>query len=121
MTDIVAIGFPNKSAKRRALKFDENCDDVEEQLCQDSDAEVDVQVHSSAASKDLWEVLPENVFHSVSGFCRVVFLVFFHHQHVQNSVLSESNKGSSLQLMEKEQETLEEQDPFVLQAKKRQQ
>ncbi|KAH9611327.1 hypothetical protein KSS87_005421 [Heliosperma pusillum] len=86
ITDDDATGLPKKSAKR--LKFDKNCFDVEEKSYQDNDIEFDAQVHCSAASKDLLEVLPENLLHS---------------------------------LMEKELKTLEEQDPIVSQANKRQQ
>ncbi|KAK9704894.1 hypothetical protein RND81_07G018100 [Saponaria officinalis] len=80
ITDDDSTVLPNKSAKRRALRFDENCDIVEEQSCEDDgDDEIDVHSPCSAASKDLME------------------------------------------LMEKERKTLEQQDPVVMQAKKRQQ
>ncbi|KAK9747656.1 hypothetical protein RND81_02G006200 [Saponaria officinalis] len=89
VADDGAASLPNKPAKRRALRFEENNDDVEEQQpshnCYD---EIDVQVRNSVASSDLLDVLPENVLYS---------------------------------LMEKEQRTLEEQEPAVLQARKREQ
>ncbi|KAL9243010.1 hypothetical protein vseg_016952 [Gypsophila vaccaria] len=90
LADDDTTGLLYKSAKRsRVLRFDESCDDIEEQSCQDDgDDEIDVRVPSSAASKDLLEVLPENLVYS---------------------------------LMEKELKTLEEQDPVVSQARKRQQ
>ncbi|XP_074316672.1 CDT1-like protein a, chloroplastic [Silene latifolia] len=84
ITDDGLTGLPNLPAKRRALNFDI----VEEKSRQDGDVEFDAHVHCSAASKDLLEVLPENLLHS---------------------------------LMEKERKTLEEQDPIVCQANKRQQ
>uniref|UniRef100_A0A803M9V6 CDT1 Geminin-binding domain-containing protein n=1 Tax=Chenopodium quinoa TaxID=63459 RepID=A0A803M9V6_CHEQI len=56
---------PNKSAKRRALNFDQSSNDIEDQLSQVGEEEICCPAQGSNVSKDVLNVLPDDLLQSL--------------------------------------------------------